>query len=339
MTAPPAAGTPPGPVCLVTGGAGFIGSHFVDLLLRMEPGWTVLTVDRLTYAGSLDNLEDALANPRHRFVRSDICDAEAMVPLVEGADFLVNFAAETHVDRAIAGGEVFARSDTVGPAVLLEAFRRSRRATERRRVFLQVSTDEVYGPIAEGRADEEAPLRPKNPYAACKAGADLLALAYRATHGVPAVISRGANTYGPRQHREKMIPTFLGAALAGEALPVYGDGRQVRDWIFVEDHCRALHRLLLAGEPGTIYNIGAGREAENLEMAERILDFAERRTGRRGRVEHVRDRLGHDRRYALDASRMRALGWRPEVSLDEGLERTCEWYTERLGQTEPAPTA
>ena len=325
-----------GPVCLVTGGAGFIGSHFVDHLLRTEPDWRVLTVDRLTYAGSLDNLEEARANPRHRFVRADICDAEAMAPLVGSADLLVNFAAETHVDRAIADGEVFARSNLAGAAVLLEAFRRSRPAPGRRRVFLQISTDEVYGPLLEGRADEEAPLRPTNPYSASKAGADLLALAYRATHDLPVLISRGANTYGPRQHAEKMTPTFLAAALAGEALPVYGDGRQVRDWLFVEDHCRALHRVLVAGEPGAIYNIGAGQEMENRQMAERILHLAERETGRRGRLERAPDRPGHDRRYALDSSRVRALGWRPEVSLDEGLERTCRWFLERRPAAVPA---
>lgn len=336
MTALPSGRTPGGPVCLVTGGAGFIGSHFVDHLLRTEPDWQILTVDRLTYAGSLDNLEGALGHPRHRFVRADICDAAAMAPLVGSADLLVNFAAETHVDRAIAGGEVFVRSGAVGAAVLLEAFRRSRPTPQRRRRFLQISTDEVYGPLARGRADEEAPLRPTNPYAASKAGADLLALAYRATHGLPVLISRGANTYGPRQHAEKMTPTFLSAALAGEALPVYGDGRQVRDWIFVEDHCRALHRVLVAGEPGTIYNIGAGNEMENRQMAERILDLAERKTGRRGRLGRVADRPGHDRRYALDCSRVRALGWRPEVSLDEGLERTCRWLLERRPAAVPA---
>ncbi len=316
------------PVCLVTGGAGFIGSHFVDLLLREEPEWRVITVDRLTYAGSRDNLADAERHPRHRFVHADICDAETMRPLVEGVDRVVNFAAETHVDRAIAEGEPFARTNLYGAGILLEAFRRAGRESGpegRRRRFLQVSTDEVYGPLASGRADEEAPLRPGNPYAASKAGADLLALSYHATHGLPVVVSRAANTYGPRQHREKMIPTFLAAALAGEALPVYGDGRQVREWIFVEDLCRALHLLLRSGEPGKIYNISAERGAENREMAERLIALARRRTGRTGRIERVADRPGHDRRYAVDASRMRALGWRPEVGLEEGLERACDW--------------
>lgn len=322
-----------GPVCLVTGGAGFIGSHFVDLLLREEPDWRVLTVDRLTYAGSRSNLANADRNPRHRFVRADICDAETMRQLVAGADRVVNFAAGTHVDRAIVEGEPFARTNLYGAGVLLEAFRRAgseNGSNGKRRLFLQVSTDEVYGSLASGRADEEAPLRPRNPYAASKAGADLFALSYHATHGLPVVVSRASNTYGPRQHREKMIPTFLEAALSGGALPMYGDGRQVREWVFVEDHCRALLLLLRSGEPGRIYNIGAGVGAENREMAERLIAVARRKTGRTGRIETVADRPGHDRRYAVDASRMRALGWRPEVGLEEGLERTCDWVAERL---------
>ena len=324
------------PVCLVTGGAGFIGSHFVDLLLREEPGWRVLTVDRLTYAGSLANLESAERNPRHRFARADICDREAMRPLVANADRVVHFGAETHVDRAIAGGVPFARTNMFGTGVLLDEFRRAPAAGAaggERRLFLHISTDEVYGPLPFGRADEEAPLLPTNPYAASKAGADLLALSYYATHGLPVVVARSANAYGPRQHREKMIPTFFEAALTGGALPVYGDGRQVREWMFVEDLCRALLRLFRSGEPGRIYNIGAEKGAANLDMAERVLELARRKTGRVGRIEHVADRPGHDRRYAIDASRMRALGWKPEVTLEEGLERTCDWLAARLADS------
>ena len=312
---------PPAPVFLVAGGAGFIGSHFVDHLLRARPDCRVLTVDKLTYAGSLDNLDHALADPRHEFVRGDICDPAVSGPLAARADCVVNFAAETHVDRAILDGAAFARADTLGTAVLLEAFRCSGRG----RLFLQVSTDEVYGEVLEGEADEDARLAPRNPYAASKAGGDLLVLAYRATHGLQTLVSRGANTYGPRQHHEKMTPTFFGRALAGGALPIYGDGLQVRDWLFVEDHCRALDLLLRAGTPGGIYNIGSGDRRTNLEMAERILDLAERSTGNRGRIEHVADRPGHDRRYAVDASRIRRLGWTPRTSLAEGLARTCEW--------------
>ena len=312
---------PRAPTFLVAGGAGFIGSHFVDRLLACYPDCRVLTVDKLTYAGSLDNLVAALDDPRHEFIHGDICDQAVSAPLAARADYLINFAAETHVDRAILDGEAFARTDTLGTAVLLEAFRRSGGG----RLFLQVSTDEVYGEVPEGAADEEAPLAPRNPYAASKAGADLLALAYRETHGLPVIISRGANTYGPRQHREKMTPTFLDRALAGEALPVYGDGLQIRDWLFAADHCLALDLLLRSGTPGSIYNIGSGERKTNLEMAGRILDLAERKAGKRGRIEHIADRPGHDRRYAVDSSRIRRLGWAPETPLDKGLALTCDW--------------
>ena len=328
---------PADPTFLVPGGAGFIGSHFVDLLLARYPDCRVVTVDKLTYAGSLDNLGAALANPRHQFIHGDICDQAISERLAAQADYVINFAAETHVDRAILDGEAFARTDTLGTAVLLEAFRRS----ARRRLFLQVSTDEVYGEILKGDVDEEAPLAPKNPYAASKAGADLLALAYRATHGLPVIISRGANTYGPRQHHEKMTPTFFAKALAGEALPVYGDGHQVRDWLFVADHCAALDLLLRAGTPGTIYNVGSEDRRTNLEMAGRILDLAERASGRRGRVVHVADRPGHDRRYSMDTARMRGLGWTPETSLEDGLALTGEWILKNQDRTavgaEPVP--
>ena len=327
----------PNPTFLVPGGAGFIGSHFVDLLLSRYPDCRVLTVDRLTYAGSLGNLSAALADPRHEFIHGDICDQTVVAPLAARADYLINFAAETHVDRAIRNGAAFARTDTLGAAVLLEAFRRSGRG----RLFLQVSTDEVYGEVLDGDADEDAPLAPRNPYAASKAGADLLALAYRATHGLPVVISRGGNTYGPRQHSEKMTPTFFARALAGEALPVYGDGRQVRDWLYVTDHCAALDLLLRAGAPGAIYNVGSGDGRTNLEMADRILDLAERASGRRGRISHVTDRPGHDRRYSMDTRRIRRLGWTPETPLEDGLALTCAWIRENQGRiavrTEPVP--
>ncbi len=327
----------PSPTFLVPGGAGFIGSHFVDLLLARYPECRVLTLDKLTYAGSLDNLAAALTDPRHEFIHGDICDHAVSEPLAAQADFIINFAAETHVDRAILDGEAFARTDTLGTAVLLEGFRRSGRG----KLLLQVSTDEVYGEILEGDADEEAPLAPQNPYAASKAGADLLALAYRATHGLPVIISRGANTYGPRQHHEKMTPTFFQKALAGEALPLYGDGRQVRDWLFVADHCAALELLLRAGVPGTIYNVGSGDRRTNLDMAGRILDLAEDARGARGRIAHVADRPGHDRRYSMDTTRIRRLGWTPATSLDEGLAQTCHWILEHQDRTavaaEPIP--
>lgn len=311
----------PAPVTfLVAGGAGFIGSHLVERLLRRRPEARVVTLDKLTYAGSLDNLRDALRCPRHEFVQGDICDRATVVPLVAGADFVVNLAAETHVDRAIEDGEAFARTDTLGTAVLLEAFRSAGRG----RRFLQVSTDEVYGPLPRGEAAEDAPLRPRNPYAASKAGADLLCLAYHATHRLPILISRGTNTYGPRQHREKMIPAFLSRALAGRPVPLYGDGRQIREWLHVDDHCAALDRLLDRGEPGTIYNVGSGDRRRNLEVARQLIEIAARRAGRRAPLAHVSDRPGHDRRYAVDSKRLRALGWWPRIRFEPGLEATCE---------------
>ena len=311
---------PDGATFLVAGGAGFIGSHLVDLLLRRYPAARVLTLDRLTYAGSLDNLEEALDDPRHEFVQGDICDRRLASRLAARADFVLNLAAETHVDRAILDGEPFARTDALGTAVLLEAFRQAGRG----QCFVQVSTDEVYGPIPAGEVDEDAPLAPKNPYAASKAAGDLLCLAYKATHRLPVLISRGANTYGPRQHREKMIPTFVRAALAGEALPSYGDGLQVREWLHVRDHCEALDFLLRLGSPGGVYNVGSGDRRTNLEVAGKLLALVERATGRRGAVGQVADRPGPDRRYAVDSTRLRDLGWKPRTPLGAGLEETVE---------------
>ncbi len=318
---------------LVTGAAGFIGSHFVERLLERRPEARIVSVDKLTYAGSLTHLEPVMDDPRHRFVRADICDEPAMTPLVAEADVLVNLAAETHVDRAIGDAVAFARTDNLGAAVLLEAFRKAGRG----RLFLQVSTDEVYGPLIAGEAREDAPLAPTNPYSASKAGADLLALAWATTHGAPVIVTRGTNTYGPRQHPEKMIPAFTRAALAGRPLPLYGDGRQIRNWLHVEDHCAALDLLLDRGEPGRIYNVGGGEESTNLAMARRILDLVERRTGIRGRIEQVADRPGHDCRYGLDGRRLSGLGWQPRIPLDAGLDATVAWITERVSDVREAP--
>ncbi len=318
---------------LVTGAAGFIGSHFVERLLERRPEARIVSVDKLTYAGSLTHLEPVMDDPRHRFVRADICDEPAMTPLVAEADVLVNLAAETHVDRAIGDAVAFARTDNLGAAVLLEAFRKAGRG----RLFLQVSTDEVYGPLIAGEAREDAPLAPTNPYSASKAGADLLALAWATTHGAPVIVTRGTNTYGPRQHPEKMIPAFTRAALAGRPLPLYGDGRQIRNWLHVEDHCAALDLLLDRGEPGRIYNVGGGEESTNLAMARRILDLVERRTGIRGRIEQVADRPGHDYRYGLDGRRLSNLGWRPRIPLDAGLEATVAWIAGRVSGVREAP--
>jgi dTDP-glucose 4,6-dehydratase len=306
---------------LVTGGAGFIGSHFVKRLAA--GGEEVVVLDKLTYSGNPSNLEGV----EHRFVQGDIADADAVGEAGRGCEAIVNFAAETHVDRSILEAGEFIRTDVVGTHVLLEWAR----ATGAR--FVQVSTDEVYGDVPPGVSSTEAdPLRPSSPYAASKAAGDLQVLAYVRTYGVNASITRGSNTYGPNQYPEKLIPLFVTNALDGEPLPVYGDGRQTRDWLHVADHCAAVDLVLRAGELGDAYNAGAGEEVENLELTRRILEL----TGRdESLVRHVADRPGHDRRYSLDSSKLRALGWEPERRLEEGLAETVAWYRERRDWWEP----
>jgi dTDP-glucose 4,6-dehydratase len=306
---------------LVTGGAGFIGANFVQHLLVEHSADEVLTLDLLTYAGNLANLEPVMGNPRHRFVRADIADPEAVAAAVTGGvDAVVNIAAESHVDRSIADATAFLRTNVVGTQVLLDA---ARRAGVRR--FLQVSTDEVYGSLGPtGAFGEQNPLRPSSPYAASKAAADLLVRAAHHTHGLDAMVTRCSNNYGPYQFPEKLIPLFITNALADEPLPLYGDGRQVRDWIHVADHCRALDLVLRHGRAGEIYNIGGGNEHRNCDIAALIL----RALGKPASlVRHVADRPGHDRRYAIDASKITAeLGWAPRQPFDEGIVATVEWY-------------
>jgi dTDP-glucose 4,6-dehydratase len=296
---------------LVTGAAGFIGSTYVHLL-HGEHDVTVL--DKLTYAGRRENLP-----PDVELVVGSIEDRDLVLELTEGVDAVVNFAAESHVDRSIADQEAFARTHVIGTSVLLDAVRE--RAVPR---FLQVSTDEVYGSIAEGSFTERSPLDPSSPYSATKAGGDLLVSAHAHTHGVEAVICRGSNNYGPRQYPEKLITLCVLNALHGDPLPVYGDGRQVRNWLYVEDFCRAIHTVLLNGRAGEAYNVGGPDECENLEVVRRILEL----TGRDASlIEHVRDRPGHDRRYSLSSEKLRSeLRWEPEVRFAEGLERTVAWY-------------
>jgi len=302
---------------LVTGGAGFIGSNFVHYLLG-ETGHDVVTLDALTYAGSRENLGGALDDPRHEFVEGDICDRELVEELVANADAVVNFAAESHVDRSIEGAEPFVSTNVQGTQVLLDA---ALEADIDR--FLQVSTDEVYGEISEGTFSESDPLNPRNPYAATKASADLLARSYYMTHRLPVLITRTSNNYGPRQHSEKLIPKFIQRAAAGKSLPVYGDGSNVREWIYVEDNCLALRTVLESGSVGEVYNIGSGEELTNLEVTEQILDAV---GGSEDQIEFVEDRAGHDQRYAIDASKMEAIGWEPEWSFEEGLAATVEYY-------------
>jgi dTDP-glucose 4,6-dehydratase len=296
---------------LVTGAAGFIGSTYVHLL-REEHDVTVL--DKLTYAGRRENLPGDV-----ELVVGSIEDRDLVLELTDGVDAVVNFAAETHVDRSITDQEAFARTHVIGTGVLLDAVRE--RAIPR---FLQVSTDEVYGSIAEGSFTELSPLDPSSPYSATKAGGDLLVSAHAHTYGVEALICRGSNNYGPRQYPEKLIPLCVLNALHGDPLPVYGDGRQVRNWLYVDDFCRAIHAVLLRGRPGEAYNVGGPDECENLEVVKRILEL----TGRdESLIEHVRDRPGHDRRYSLSSDKLRSeLVWEPQVRFAEGLERTVDWY-------------
>jgi dTDP-glucose 4,6-dehydratase len=305
---------------LVTGGCGFIGSHFVKRLVA--GGDEAVVLDKLTYSGNLANLEGV----EHTFVQGDIADPVAVAGAGEGCTAVVNFAAETHVDRSILAAGDFVRTDVIGTHVLLEWARESGVR------LLQVSTDEVYGDVPAGAASkEDDPLRPSSPYAASKAGGDLQVLAYVRTFGVEAVITRGANAYGPFQHPEKMIPLFVTNALDGEPLPVYGDGRQQRAWVHVEDKCAAIDLVLRKGEPGGVYNIG-GEERDNLEVTKLILELS---GADPGLVRHVADRLGHDRRYGLDSARIHALGWKPRRAFEQGLAETVAWYRERRDWWEP----
>ena len=307
---------------LVTGGLGFIGSHFIRLVLREREAIEIVNLDAMTYAGNPANLRDVEADPRYRFVKGDIADATIVHEVIGGAvDALVNFAAETHVDRSIQDSTLFLRTDALGTNVLLEAARDGRVGR-----FLQVSTDEVYGDVAAGASTESDCLRPRSPYAASKAAADLLALAYHATFGTPVLITRGSNTYGPNQYPEKIVPLFITNLLDDRRVPVYGDGRQIRDWLYVEDHARAVLAVLELGEIGSVYNVGGGTPRTNIELTQRLVEGCSRSMERS--VEYVTDRLGHDRRYALDASRVRALGWMPRVAFDDGIARTIAWYRE-----------
>ncbi|HVN77254.1 MAG TPA: dTDP-glucose 4,6-dehydratase [Thermoanaerobaculaceae bacterium] len=312
---------------LVTGGCGFIGSNFVRMVLAERPAWEVVNLDKLTYAGRLENLADVAADPRYRFVKGDICDPDTVRHAMAGCTAAVNFAAETHVDRSLLGAAHFIDTDIKGVLVLLEEARRV--GLER---FVQISTDEVYGSIAEGSFTEESVLNPRNPYAASKAGGDRLAFAYWATYGVPVTITRASNNYGPYQYPEKLIPLFVTNALRDESLPLYGDGRNVRDWLHVADHCRAVLFALEDGAPGEVYNIAGGNERENIEITREVLRILGKPAGLIRRVE---DRVGHDRRYSLDASKLRRLGWAPQVPFDRGLEETVRWYAEHEAWWKP----
>jgi dTDP-glucose 4,6-dehydratase len=303
---------------LVTGGCGFIGSNFIRWILTTHPADSVVNLDKLTYAGNPANLADVEHDPRYAFVHGDIGDAKLVRDVARGTDAVVNFAAPSHVDRAILDPDEFLRTNVLGVHVLLEAVRELRVPR-----ILQVSTDEVYGSVATGAADEDAPLRPSNPYAAAKAGGDLLALASWRTHGVPVVITRSSNNFGPYQYPEKLVPLFVTNALQDRPLPLYGDGHQVRDWLYVLDNCAAIDLVLRQGREGEVYNVGGGYEVANLTITREILQLVGKPEGL---IQPVADRPGHDRRYALDATKLERLGWAPRYPFASALEATVRWY-------------
>lgn len=309
---------------LVTGGAGFIGSNFVYYMLEKHPGWRVVCFDALTYAGNLETLEDAMKNEKFRFVKGDITDRKAVFSLFEEErfDFVVNFAAESHVDRSIEAPEIFLRTNILGTQVLLDACRKNNTR------FHQVSTDEVYGDLPLDRPDlfftEETPIHTSSPYSASKASADLLTMAYYRTYGLPVTISRCSNNYGPYHFPEKLIPLMIANALENKPLPVYGEGKNVRDWLYVRDHCKAIDMILENGRVGEVYNIGGHNERTNLEVVRTVLRILGKSEEL---IKFVRDRPGHDMRYAIDPTKIRnELGWYPETDFDTGIQKTVEWY-------------
>jgi len=303
---------------LVTGGAGFIGSNYIRCLLNKRKDAEVINLDKLTYAGNLDNLRDLEKNPRYRFVHGDICDEKVVNSVMPGVEVIVNFAAESHVDRSIGSPDDFIRTDVFGAFVLLEAARKNKISK-----FIQISTDEVYGSIEHGSFRETDALMPSSPYSASKAGADRLAFSYFVTYGLPVVITRCSNNFGPYQYPEKLIPLFVTNAIDNKHLPIYGDGKNVRDWIYVDDHCDAIDFLYEHGSDGQVYNIGGTNERANLEITEHVLRRLEKP---KSLMTFVDDRLGHDRRYSLDISKIMATGWKPKHAFAQALDHTIDWY-------------
>ncbi len=305
---------------LVTGGAGFIGSCFVRQMLQKYPDYKIINLDALTYAGNIANLDDVKDNPNYQFVHGDICDKKLVPQLVEQVDAVVNFAAESHVDRSITGPEIFIDTNVKGTLNLLQAAREFKTAR-----YLQVSTDEVYGSLgATGYFHETTPLAPNSPYSASKASADMLVRAYFETYGLPVLTTRCSNNYGPYQYPEKLIPFFISRLLKGEKVPVYGDGLNVRDWLYVYDHCAAIDAVLHKGKPGEVYNIGGHNEKTNMEITHLILDAMGKDESS---IQYVEDRLGHDKRYAICNDKIQSeLGWEPSLTFEHGIKLTIDWY-------------
>lgn len=305
---------------LVTGGAGFIGSNFILYMFEKYPDIKITNLDLLTYAGNLENLKDVENNPNYKFVQGDIADPQIVDQVVSEVDYIVNFAAESHVDRSIEDPSVFIRTNVMGTQVLLDAARKYQ--TKR---YIQISTDEVYGSLGPtGYFTETTPIAPNSPYSASKAGADLLVSAYHETFGLQVLITRCSNNYGPYQFPEKLIPFFIKRLLNGQKVPVYGDGLNVRDWLYVRDHCAAIDTVLRKGKVGEVYNIGGSNEKTNIEITKLVLAALGKPESM---IEYVKDRLGHDRRYAIDSSKIQEeLGWSPQVTFEEGIKKTIDWY-------------
>lgn len=305
---------------LVTGGSGFIGSNFITHMLSHYPDKKIVNLDKLTYAGNPDNLTSVENNPKYTFVHGDICDAKLVFHWMKKVDEVVHFAAESHVDRSIEDGSVFVTTNVLGTQTLLDAALSAKISR-----FVHVSTDEVYGSLGEkGFFDEHSPLKPNSPYSASKAGSDLLVRSFFKTHGFPGIITRCSNNYGPYQFPEKLIPLMITNALEDKPLPVYGDGMNIRDWLHVQDHCRAIDLVLTKGKPGEVYNIGGGNEWHNIDIVKLILKELKKPESL---IRFVKDRPGHDRRYAIDATKIRwELGWRPEIDFRDGIIKTIQWY-------------
>ena len=305
---------------LVTGGAGFIGSCFIRYMLNKYPDYKILNLDALTYAGNLENLDDVKDNPNYDFVKGNICNTELVSMIMDNVDVVVNFAAESHVDRSIIWPEIFVETNIKGTLNLLQCAKQSN--VQR---YIQISTDEVYGSLGKtGYFTEDTPLSPNSPYSASKAGADLLVRSYYETYGMPVIITRCSNNYGPYQYPEKLIPLFIAQLLKGEKVPVYGDGLNVRDWLYVYDHCSAIDTVLHNGKVGEVYNIGGNNEKSNLEITRLILKALDKSEDY---IQYVKDRLGHDKRYAICSDKIQTeLGWHPSVTFEEGLNHTIDWY-------------